>query len=382
MKLEQTTNHLNSISPFLAMDVLARGLVLEAEGREIIHLEIGEPDFQAPEVGLKALNESLSRKPARYTHTQGLLELRQEIAGKYHQDYGVRVSPAQIIVSSGSSLALYIAIRILAPAQSEVIVTDPGYACYENMILMAGAKPVRIPLRLEDGFQLQMDAVKKAVAPRTRAILINSPMNPTGIVFSKETLVELAKLEIPVISDEIYADLNYGSEQHSFIEFSRNTAVLNGFSKYYAMTGWRLGYLIVPEGWVDAASRLHQNLMISANEFVQEAGIAVLREGRKTCEAMKKEFNRRRLFMLRRLRELDMDPGYQPDSAFYIFLRYRDQKRSSLELSMEILEKAGVALTPGIDFGTLGEGYLRFSYANSIENLEKALERLKESKLL
>ena len=194
MELEQTTRHLDSISPFFAMDVFARALVMEAEGRDVIHLEVGAPDFQAPEVGLNALTESLSRKPARYTHTQGLLELRQEIAGKYHQDYGVRVSPAQIIVSSGSSLALYIAIRILAPAQSEVIVTDPCYACYENMILLAGAKPVRIPLRLEEGFQLQLDAVKMAVTPRTRAIIINSPMNPTGIVFSKETLAELAEL--------------------------------------------------------------------------------------------------------------------------------------------------------------------------------------------
>ncbi|HJO45117.1 MAG TPA: aminotransferase class I/II-fold pyridoxal phosphate-dependent enzyme, partial [SAR324 cluster bacterium] len=294
----------------------------------------------------------------------------------------VEVNPDQILVSSGSSLALYIAIRILAPAGSEVIITDPCYACYENMIRMGGAIPVRIPLRLEDRFELNLETVKASITTRTKAILINSPMNPTGTVFSRKTLAELAELEIPVISDEIYADLNYLSKPHSFMEFSKNSVALNGFSKFYAMTGWRLGYLIVPEAWIGTAAKLHQNLMISANEFVQEAGLKVLQESRKTCDAMKDEFDRRRKFLLEKLTQLDLDPGYQPDSAFYVFLHYRDQTRPSLELSMEILEKTGVALTPGVDFGPGGEGFLRFSYANSLENLDRALERLKESGLI
>ena len=376
------TEHLDSISSFLAMEVLARAQKLEAEGRDIIHLEVGEPDFQAPPEALTTVIESLSKKPAQYTHTQGILPLRQEIAKKYLDDYGVEVNPDQILVSSGSSLALYIAIRILAPAGSEVIITDPCYACYENMIRMGGAIPVRIPLRLEDRFELNLETVKASITTRTKAILINSPMNPTGTVFSRKTLAELAELEIPVISDEIYADLNYLSKPHSFMEFSKNSVALNGFSKFYAMTGWRLGYLIVPEAWIGTAAKLHQNLMISANEFVQEAGLKVLQESRKTCDAMKDEFDRRRKFLLEKLKQLDLDPGYQPDSAFYVFLRYRDQTRPSLELSMEILEKTGVALTPGVDFGPGGEGFLRFSYANSLENLDRALERLKESGLI
>ncbi|GIR32212.1 MAG: aminotransferase [Deltaproteobacteria bacterium] len=376
------TAHLKHISSFLAMEVLARAQELEANGRDIIHLEVGEPDFQAPSEALETVINSLSKKPARYTHTQGILPLREEIAKKYKEDYGVDINPGQILVSSGSSLALYIAIRILAPAGSEIIVTDPCYACYENMIRLSGAEPIRIPLKLEEGFELDMSKVRASITKRTKAILINSPMNPTGTVFSKNTLRELAALEIPIISDEIYADLNYVSRPHSFMEFSDNCAALNGFSKFYSMTGWRLGYLIVPEAWIETAAKLHQNLMISANEFVQEAGLKVLQESRETCEAMKDEFDRRRKFLLGKLKEFDLDPQYQPNSAFYVFLRYRDQKRSSLELAMEILEKTGVALTPGVDFGPGGEGFLRFSYANSQENLERALKRIKESGLI
>ena len=376
------TAHLKHISSFLVMEILALAQELEANGRDIIHLEVGEPDFQAPSEALETVISSLSKKPARYTHTQGILPLREEIAKKYKEDYGVDINPEQILVSSGSSLALYIAIRILAPAGSEIIVTDPCYACYENMIRLSSAEPIRIPLKLEEGFELDMGKVRASITKRTKAILINSPMNPTGTVFSKNTLRELAELEIPVISDEIYADLNYVSRPHSFMEFSDNCAALNGFSKFYSMTGWRLGYLIVPEAWIGTASKLHQNLMISANEFVQEAGLKVLQESRETCEAMKDEFDRRRKFLLGKLKEFDLDPKYQPNSAFYVFLRYRDQKRSSLELAMKILEKTGVALTPGVDFGPGGEGFLRFSYANSQENLERALKRIKESGLI
>ena len=376
------TAHLKHISSFLAMEGLARAQELEANGRDIIHLEVGEPDFQAPSEALETVIKSLSKKPARYTHTQGILPLREEIAKKYNKDYRVDINPDQILVSSGSSLALYIAIRILAPAGSEIIITDPCYACYENMIRLSGAEPIRIPLKLEEGFELDMSKVRASITKRTKAILINSPMNPTGTVFSKNTLRELAELEIPIISDEIYADLNYVSKPHSFMEFSENCAALNGFSKFYSMTGWRLGYLIVPEAWIVTAAKLHQSLMISTNEFVQEAGLMVLQESRETCEAMKDEFDRRRKFLLGKLKEFDLDPKYQPNSAFYVFLRYRDQKRSSLELAMEILEKTGVALTPGVDFGPGGEGFLRFSYANSQENLERALKRIKESGLI
>ena len=373
--------HLDSLSNFLAMEVFSRAKELESEGREVIHLEFGEPDFQAPSVALEALQESLAAHPAGYTVTQGTLELREAICRKYQRDYGVAVRPEQVLVSGGSSVLLFLAIRLLAPPGSEVLITDPGYACYDNLIHLAEATPVRVPLRLEDGFQLDPDAVRQAITPRTRALLINSPMNPTGVVFRPEILRELTALGIPVISDEIYADLTYGNRPQSLLEFTEEAIALNGFSKYYAMTGWRLGYLIAPESWMPGIVKMHQNLMISTTHFVQDAGVRVLDEGGPECERMKAEFDQRRQFLLEKLQAIGLGPGYDPTGAFYDFLKYRTPKKS-LELALEILEQTGVALSPGVDFGQGGEGFLRFSYANSAENLGIAVDRLAESGLL
>jgi aspartate/methionine/tyrosine aminotransferase len=363
------------------MEVFSRANELEAEGREVIHLEFGEPDFQAPAVALEALQQSLAAHPAGYTVTQGTLALREAICRKYQRDYGVAVRPERVLVSGGSSVLLFLAIRLLAPPGSEVLITDPGYACYDNLVHLAEVTPVRVPLRHEDGFQLDPDAVRQAITSRTRALLLNSPTNPTGVVFRPEILRELTTLGIPVISDEIYADLSYGSRPQSILEFTEEAIALNGFSKYYAMTGWRLGYLIAPDSWMPGLVKMHQNLMISTTHFVQDAGVRVLDEGGADCERMKVEFDRRRQFLLEKFRVLGLDPGYDPTGAFYVFLKYRNPKKS-LELALEILEKTGVALTPGVDFGQGGEGFLRFSYANSAENLGIAVDRLVESGLL
>ncbi len=319
---------------------------------------------------------------AGYTFSQGLEELRIEIAKKYANDYGVKILPEQVLVSNGSSLLLYLAIRILAPPGSQVVLTDPCYACYENVVRLAGAEPVMIKLRHEDGFQLNVDDLKKRVTPKTRAMLINSPMNPTGVVFSSEVMTALAELDIPIISDEIYADLSFEDPPCSFLSYSPQTVAIHGFSKSYAMTGWRLGYMITPLEWMSAADRLHQNLMISTTEFVQEAGISVLRKSAAYCESMKTEFNRRRLFVLERMRELGMDLGYTPTGAFYVLYKYRDSGKSSLDLCHEVLEKTGVAIAPGRDFGLGAEGFVRISYAQSMENLDRALNLLAESMLL
>jgi len=207
-------------------------------------------------------------------------------------------------------------------------------------------------------------------------------MNPTGVVFSSEVMTALAKLDIPVISDEIYADLSFEDSPRSFLSYSEQTIAINGFSKYFAMTGWRLGYMITPLEWMSAADRLHQNLMISATEFVQEAGISVLQKSKVYCEEMKTEFNQRRLFVLERMRELGMDPGYSPTGAFYVFYKYQNSTISSLDLCHQVLEKTGVAIAPGRDFGAMGEGYIRLSYAQSMENIDRALTKLAECKLL
>jgi aspartate/methionine/tyrosine aminotransferase len=207
-------------------------------------------------------------------------------------------------------------------------------------------------------------------------------MNPTGVVFSSEVMTALAELDIPIISDEIYADLSFEDPPCSFLSYSPQTVAIHGFSKSYAMTGWRLGYMITPLEWMSAADRLHQNLIISATEFVQEAGISVLRKSAAYCESMKTEFNRRRRFVLERMRELGMDLGYTPTGAFYVLYKYRDSGKSSLDLCHEVLEKTGVAIAPGRDFGLGAEGFVRISYAQSMENLDRALNLLAESMLL
>jgi aspartate/methionine/tyrosine aminotransferase len=376
------TSHLDSIDSFLAMEIFAKAQALEAQGRDIIHLEFGEPDFTAPSAATESVKKSMEINDAGYTFSQGLEELRNEIVKKYANDYGVKILPEQVLVSNGSSLLLYLAIRILAPPGSQVILTDPCYACYENVVRLAGSEPVMVKLRHEDGFQLNVDDLKKRVTPKTRAILINSPMNPTGVVFSSEVMKAIAELDIPVISDEIYADLSFEDPPCSFLSYSPQTVAIHGFSKSYAMTGWRLGYMITPLEWMSAADRLHQNLMISATEFVQEAGISVLRKSVAYCESMKTEFNRRRLFVLDRMHELGMDLGYTPTGAFYVLYKYRDSAKSSLDLCHEVLEKTGVAIAPGRDFGLGAEGFVRISYAQSMEDLDRSLNLLAESMLL
>ena len=292
------TAHLDDIENFLAMEIYSKAQKMSANGKDVIHLEFGEPNFSAPLEAVESIYKSMEKNTAGYTFSQGLEGLRNEIAKKYYEDYDVKILPDQVLVTNGSSLLLYIAIRMIAPPQSQVILTDPCYACYENVVRLAGADPVMINLRKEDNFQLDVDEVKKKITRKTKAILINSPMNPTGVVFSQEVMKSLADLEIPIISDEIYADLSYEDLPRSFLNFSENAIAINGFSKYFAMTGWRLGYMITPAEWMSAADRLHQNLMISATEFVQEAGISVLQKSKVYCEKMKSQFNERRIFVL------------------------------------------------------------------------------------
>ncbi len=374
--MNQITSHLAHVTSFLAMEVFAKAQELEKQGRDIIHLEFGEPDFPTPEIISKAAIQSIRDARTRYTNTQGIDEFRAAVVEKYKRMYDVDIKPSQVLTSSGSSILLYMAMRLLVPPGDEIIMTDLCYACYDNLAMIGGAKPVRVSLRLENGFQLDMDEVKRAITPKTKAILVNSPMNPTGTVFSKQCMKELAELGIPIISDEIYGDLIYEGEPYSVLNFTDNAIALNGLSKYYAMTGWRLGYMIMNEAWTTVAAKVHQNMMISAAHFVQDAGTVAIREAEGECRKMANEFDSRRRFLLKRLDEIGLNPGYNPVGAFYVFLKYPDQSRKSLEVSMDILEKTGVALTPGIDFGSAGEGFIRFSYANSKENIDEAVKRL------
>lgn len=374
--MSSITSHLDNLTPFLAMEVFAKAQQLEKQGKDIIHLEFGEPDFPTPEVITQGAIQAIQTSQTKYTHTQGIDLFREAVVNKYKKQFGVNFAPSQIITSSGSSILLYMAIRLLVPPGDEIIMTDPCYACFDNLAAIAGVTPIKVKLHLEDQFQLDIQALKKKITPKTKAILINTPMNPTGTVFSKEVMRDLANLGIPIISDEIYTDLIYQGDFYSMLNFTDNCIVINGLSKYYAMTGWRLGYMIFNKDWLKAASHLHQNMMISATHFIQKAGTIALTEAEAECEKMKTEFGKRRAYLLKRLKECGLDPQYTPTGAFYVLFKYPNQSIPSLEVSLDILEKVGVALTPGVDFGSAGEGFLRFSYANSTEKLNDAVIRL------
>lgn len=366
------------IRPFIVMEVLEKAAEMEKKGINVIHLEVGEPDFNVPACVSEAVENAYKEGRTHYTHSLGDPELREEICRHYFNKYGVTFSPGQIIVTSGSSPAILLTLGVLCDVDDEVIISDPGYACYQNFIRFLNAKPVKIPVFEEDGFQFRPAEIEKRITAKTRAIMINSPMNPTGNLLSAGIMKELVKFNIPVISDEIYHGLVYEGEAHSILEFSENAFVLNGFSKLFAMTGLRLGYVIAPKQFIRPMQKLQQNLFICAGSTAQRAGIAALRSADLDVAKMKEVYNQRRKFMIERLVQMGFDIKVPPTGAFYVFVNVKHISNDSYKLAFEILEKAHVGVTPGVDFGENGEGFLRFSYANSIENIQEGLNRLEK----
>ena len=364
------------IPPFLVMDVLEKAKEMERAGHEIVHLEIGEPDFSTPRKIKEAAIEAIRRDETHYTHSLGILPLRQAIAEHYHKKYGVTVSPEQIIVTMGSSPGLLLILGVLLNPGDEVIVTDPGYACYPNFIRYINGQPVFVPVYAKEGFALQPEAVKEKITSRTRALIINSPSNPSGNVMDATLLRAIADLGVMIISDEIYHGLVYGDKEHSVLEFTDRAFVLNGFSKLYAMTGWRLGYIIAPPEYVRAIQKAQQNLFISASSVSQWAGVAALTKEHAEIPQMIKTYDQRRKYMISALRGMGFEIAVEPTGAFYVFADARFLSSDSHRLAFDILARAHVAVTPGIDFGEQAEGFLRFSYANSIDNIRKAMQLL------
>jgi len=376
VEIMKVSKKAEEIPPFIVMDVLEKAHELEREGEHIIHLEIGEPDFPTPGCICDAAAEAIKRGETHYTHSLGIIELREAICEQYQEKYGVKVEPDRILVTSGTSPALFMIFSALLEAGEEIILSNPHYPCYPNFATFLGARPVFVKGYEEDGFQLRPDRIKKKIGPRTKAILINSPANPTGNLLSKERMEEIATLGLPVISDEIYHGLVYGEKEHSILEFTDKAFVLNGFSKLYAMTGWRLGYIIAPAPFVRPLQKIQQNFHISAGSISQWAGFAALKHAREDVDRMKSTYDERRRYMIRRIRELGFGLSMEPAGAFYMLVNAKHLGASSYELAFELLENAKVGVSPGIDFGDNAEGYLRFSYANSLENIKEGLDRL------
>ncbi|MFH1934169.1 MAG: pyridoxal phosphate-dependent aminotransferase [Pseudomonadota bacterium] len=376
--MKEVSKRAREIPPFIVMEVLEKAHELERQGRNIIHLEVGEPDFPTPRCICEAAQEAMEKGETHYTHSLGILELREAICEHYLEKYGVHVNPGQILITSGTSPALFMIFSTLLEVGDEIIMSDPHYPCYPNYANFLGAKPAFVNVYEEDGFQLRPEEIKKKIGPGTRAILINSPSNPTGNLLSSERMEKVADLDLPIISDEIYHGLVYGDKEHSILEFTDNAFVLNGFSKLYAMTGWRLGYVIAPPEFVRPLQKVQQNFFISASSISQWAGLAALTKAQDDVEQMKTTYDKRRRYMIRRVRELGFGLTVEPSGAFYLLINARHLTDSSYELAFEILEKAGVGVAPGIDFGENAEGYLRLSYANSLENIEEGLKRLEE----
>ncbi len=369
---------IDEITSFIVMDVLEKAHEMECEGTHIIHLEVGEPDFDTPQCIKAAACKALEEGHTHYTHSLGLLELRNTICEHYFSKYKVSVDPDQVIITSGTSPAMFLLFSVLLEKKDQVIISDPHYACYPNFIRFVEGEVVTVEVHQEDGFQYRPEEIAKKISNRTKAILINSPSNPTGNLLSERRMKAIAEFSPYIISDEIYQGLVYEGIEHSILQFTQNAFVLNGFSKLYAMTGLRLGYLIAPKPFIRPMQKLHQNFFISANSMVQKAGIAALKEAGDDVRKMRKTYNKRRKYMIRRLKEMGLKITVEPTGAFYVFADARHISHDSYKLAFDILKKVHVGVAPGIDFGRNGEGYLRFSYANSMENIAEGMDRLEK----
>jgi aspartate aminotransferase len=367
-----------------AFDVLARARALEAQGRNVIHLEIGEPDFETPKHIVEAGKRALDEGWTHYGPTQGLPELREAISQYIGATRGIQVSPEQVCVTPGAKPVMFFAMLALLEPGDEVIYPDPGFPIYESLIRFCRATPVPVPLVESRGFSFDLDVFRDKLSDRTSFVILNSPQNPTGGVIPEDDMREIASLisgrDLLVLSDEIYSRIYFGPQPASITKFPgmlEKTIILDGFSKTYAMTGWRLGYGVMPLPLVPAVNKLMVNSNSCTASFTQRAGIEALRGPQDAVDAMVAEFRRRRDAFVAGLNSV---PGFRcpvPEGAFYAFPNITGTGLRSKELADALLADAGVACLSGAAFGEFGEGYLRFSIANSLENLMGAVDRIR-----
>lgn len=369
-----------------AFDMLVKARNLEAQGKSIIHLEIGEPDFDTPQNIKDACKKALDQGYTHYGPAQGLPELRKVIAEKAGEFRGMKFTPEQVVVTPGAKPIMSFAIMALVDDGDEVIYVNPGYPIYESMINFMGGKPIPLPLLEENNFMPDLDYLKKKLNKKTRMLIINTPHNPCGCVFSADYLKEMAKILEPyedlwVLTDEIYSRITYGVKFETIGKFLANKdrlIILDGYSKIYAMTGWRAGYGIMHPELAQELSRVHTNISSCTTTFVQIACIEALAGSQEAPNRMVQEFHKRRDVIVEGLNSIKGFSCRKPDGAFYAFANIRKTGYDCRELANKILHEAGVACLSGTCFGSYGEGYLRFSYANSIENINEAIRRIKK----
>lgn len=359
---------------------------LAAEMPDCISLGVGEPDFKTPWAVREAGIESLELGHTRYTSNAGLKELRIEISRYLERRFGLRYDPmSQVLITVGGSEAIDMCIRTLVQPGDEVIIPEPCFVCYEPITTLSGGVPVPVPCRAEDAFRLRADALAAAITPRTKLLIMPFPNNPTGAVMEKEDLEAIAQVlrgtNIMVLSDEIYAELTYGLQPHVSIAslpgMAERTVVVNGFSKTYAMTGWRLGYACGPAPILQVMTKIHQSAIMSAPTTSQYAAITALRDCDLEIDRMREEYNMRRRLVVRSFNEMGLH-CFEPRGAFYAFPCIQSTGMTSEEFCTRLLEKKHVAIIPGGAFGASGEGYARVSYAYSVEHLTEALKRIRE----
>ena len=373
------STRMDSIAPFLAMEVMERGMEMSRAGRDVLQLGVGEPGFPPPPEVAEAVAAAVAAGDTHYTDSRGLYPLREAIAADCARRRGAAIGPEQIVVTSGTSPALLMVVSLLLDPGDELILPTPHYPCYPNMVAMCGGRPVLVPTSPDDGYVIDVDRVRAAVTPRTRGILVASPANPTGVVQPPEVVRGLADLGVPILSDEVYDGLLYdGAVATSPLAVTDRCFVFDGFSKRYAMTGFRLGYVIAPKPAMRKLVSLQQNLFISASHFVQTAGLTALEAGEPHRRMMVAEYDRRRRVLVEGVRRLGLAVPVTPVGAFYVLADARHLGRDSLRLAFEILERTHVALGPGRDFGEIAEGFLRFSFAAGYDDIAAALERLAE----
>ena len=377
------SSRVNAIQPFYVMEILARARELQAQGRDIIHMEVGEPDFPTPETVVEAGLQALAAGKTGYTPALGIPELREAISRWYDERFGIEIPARRIVITPGSSMGLQMLVCALADSGDSVLLPDPGYPCNRNFVKLFDAEPVHLPLSMEDGWLPVPEKIRKYWKDRTSALVIATPSNPTGSVLNLEQLGAISRtvseLGGALIVDEIYQGLSYDLEPVTALAHDDgNLFVVNSFSKYFAMTGWRLGWLVVPEPWIPVMDRLAQNLYLSAPTIAQYAALAAMRpETVAILEERRQAFRERRDFLYPALEALGFGLAGKPEGAFYLYADCSGLTDDSFAFCERMLEEAGVAITPGKDFSHHeAQRYLRFAYTTSIERMQLAIDRL------